>query len=266
MRNNILTFLFFLLSFSLFAQQTGTKQLRGRVYSSSNKDVVGVVVQNISSQNAVITDMDGNFSIRVRLRDTLAISAVQFQRKLVVVNEMVYNTSFITVPLEEFVNELREVVVTPYNLSGDLDQDLDQLQLEKDVSAEALGLPNAHAKIPTQSERKLQQATAGKFNVGMILTPPLDPLINAITGRTKMLKNRVKVDKTYARTQRVQGFYADSLISSNLKIPVEKIEDFMYFCEVDEEFQQTVDSHDKLKIWDFMVGKSREYRSNNNLD
>ena len=265
MRNKSLLFLFLIASIAIQAQQTGTKQLRGKVYST-HKDVVGVVVQNLSSQRAVITDMDGNFSILVSRQDTLAFSAVQFQRKLIVVNDMIYDTSFISVPLEVFVNQLQEVVVRPYDLSGDLNQDLGQLQLEKDVSAEALGLPNAHAKIPTQSERKLQQASFGKFNVGMILTPPLDPIINAITGRTKMLKNRVKVDKTYARTQRVQGFYVDSLISSNLKIPVEKLDDFMYFCEVDEEFQRTVDTHDKLKIWDFMVEKSRAYRRNNNLD
>ncbi|MCL6275179.1 hypothetical protein M3P19_14255 [Muricauda sp. 2012CJ35-5] len=265
MRNNVISLLFLLVTICFYGQQTGVKQLRGRVYSS-NKDVVGVVVQNITAKNAVITDMEGNFAIRASVQDTLAFSAVQFQRKYIVVNEVIYNTSFISVPLEEFVNELQEVVVRPYNLSGDLDQDLGQLQLEKDVSAEALGLPNAHAKIPTQSERKLQQATYGKFNVGMILAPPLDPIINAITGRTKMLKNRVKVDKTYARTQRVQAFYADSLISSNLKIPIEKIDDFMYFCEVDEEFQKTVDSQDKLMIWDFMVSKSRMYRRNNNLD
>nr|WP_299383887.1 carboxypeptidase-like regulatory domain-containing protein [Allomuricauda sp.] len=265
MRNKLLFSLLFFYAFSLYAQQTGSKQLRGRVYSS-NEDVVGVVVQNKSTRQAVITDMDGNFSILVQMRDTLEFSAVQFQRKQLVVNEVIYNTSFISVPLEEFVNELKEVVVRPYNLSGDLDQDLNQLHLEKDVSAEALGLPNAHAKIPTQSERKLQQATFGKFNVGMILTPPLDPIINAITGRTKMLKNRVKVDNTYARTQRVQGFYVDSLIVTTLKIPFEKLDDFMYFCEVDEEFQRTVDTHDKLLIWDFMVTKSRAYRQNNNLD
>jgi hypothetical protein len=230
-----------------------------------------VVVQNISSGRAVITDVNGNFSILVGQKDTLVFSAVQFKRKILPVSEELYNTNFITVPLEEFVNELREVVVTPYNLSGDLDQDLDGLQLEKDVSAEALGLPNAHTKIITQSERKLQEASrmsvaggGGIGGAGVALT--LNPIINAITGRTKMLKNRVKVDKTYARTQRVQGFYVDSLFVMTLKIPTEKVDDFMYFCEVDPQFQSTVDSKDKLKIWDFMVTKSRAYRENNNLD
>ncbi len=257
-----------LLCFTAFfatAQDGPGKELRGRV-TSTDKDVVGVVVQNISSQQAVITDMDGNFAINIQLNDTLVFSAVHYQRKTVPVTEVLYKTSFVEVPMEEFVNELEEVVVRPYNLSGNLGQDLGGLTLEKDVSAEALGLPNAHRKIPTQSERMLQQATMGKFNVGMILSPPLDPIINAITGRTKMLKNRVKVDNTYARTQRVQDFYVDSLFVATLKIPMEKVDDFMYFCEVDEAFQETVDTQDKLKILDFMMKKSRTYRKNNNLD
>ncbi|MCB0371841.1 MAG: hypothetical protein KDD31_02395 [Muricauda sp.] len=247
------------------AQDYGKKVLRGRV-TSVDKDVVGVVVQNISSEQAVITDLDGNFAIQVQENDTLVFSAVHFLRKTLIVSESLYGSSFVEVPMQEFVNELKEVVVRPFNLSGDLNQDLDQLVLEKDVSAEALGLPNAHQKVPTQSERMLQSATYGKFNLGMILSPPLDPIINAITGRTKMLKNRVKVDKTYLQTQQVQNYYADSLFVSTLKIPMEKIDDFMYFCEVDENFQTVLDSEDKLKLWDFMLEKSRAYRKNNQLD
>ena len=40
----------------------------------------------------------------------------------------------------------------------------------------------------------------------------------------------------------------------------------MYFCEVDSVFQATVDTHDKLKIWEFLVKKSVIYRDNNDLD
>nr|WP_299000686.1 hypothetical protein [uncultured Allomuricauda sp.] len=241
------------------------KLLEGRV-EAPGKDVVGVVVQNITSKNAVITSFDGQFAIQVQVGDTLVFSAVQFRRKTLPINSVIFNTSFVTIPLEEFVNELKEVVVRPYNLSGNLNEDLGGLQLEKDVSAEALGLPNAGVRIKTQSERKLQEAAGPKFNAGMILSPPLNPIINAITGRTKMLKNRVKLDKTYARTQRVQDFYVDSLFVGLFKIPKGKIDDFMYYCEVDQEFQDVVDSGDKLRILDFMIAKSRGYRKDNNLE
>lgn len=257
--------LLFLGSVLTVTAQNGSKQLQGRVYSQ-DKDVVGVAVQNISKNSAVVTDFDGNFAISVSLNDTLVFSAVQFKRKILVVSQELFDTSFVRVPLEEFVNELNEVVVRPYDLSGDLGQDLDGLQLEKDVSAEALELPNADVRIITQSERKLQEASSGMYSLRRPLAVGLNPIINAITGRTKMLKNRVKVDEKYARTQRVQEFYVDSLFIATLKIPAEKIDDFMYFCEVDGLFQETVDSGDKLRIWDFMVVKSRAYRENNKLD
>lgn len=247
------------------AQTFGPKMVKG-VVTAKDKDVTGVVIQNISTEKATITDFEGNFSILAKLNDTLVFSAIQFKRKIIPISQELLQSTTITIPMEEFVNELREVVVNPYNLSGRLDADLNVLKLEKDVSAEALGLPNAHQKIPTQSERRLQQATYGKFNLGMILTPPLDPIINAITGRTKMLKNRVKIEKTYARTQQVQNLYVDSLFVTELKIPFEKIDDFMYFCEVDPSFQKMVATKDELRIWEFLMQKSSAYRENNDLD
>jgi len=63
-----------------FAQEGDDKVLQGRV-TSTDKDVVGVVVQNITTEDAVITDLEGNFSIRVRVNDTLVFSAVHFLRK-----------------------------------------------------------------------------------------------------------------------------------------------------------------------------------------
>lgn len=265
MKKCFLAWVIFFVAQGLFAQEGDTKLLQGRV-TSVDKDVIGVVVQNITTKDAVITDLDGNFAINVHVNDTLVFSAVHFLKKSIPVTPVLFQSNFVEVPMQEFVNQLKEVVVRPYNLTGDLSKDIDRVTLEKDVSAEALNLPNAQQRVPTQSERRLKQATYGKFNLGMILTPPLDPIINAITGRTKMLKNRVEVDKNYAQTQRVQGYYADSLFLTTLKIPMDKIDDFMYFCEVDETFQAAVESQDRLKIWDVMINKSRAYRKNNDLD
>ena len=81
-----------------------------------------------------------------------------------------------------------------------------------------------------------------------------------------MLKERVARNNLYARTERVRDFYADSLYQKELKIPLEKIDDFLYFCEVDDYFQYIVDSHDLFKIWEYMRKKSILYRKNNNLE
>ncbi|TKD59240.1 hypothetical protein FBT53_13540 [Flavobacterium sp. ASW18X] len=239
------------------------KTLNGRVIAEQ-EDVTGVTIQNLRSQKATITDFDGNFSIAVKEDDTLVFSSVQLKRKVVSVNKLLMNTSYVTVPMEPFVNELREVVVRPFGLSGDLSKDVGTLNT-KVVDKYSLGLPNADVKIPTQSERKLQEASKGTYSLKNPLRVGVLPLINAITGRTKMLKKRVATDNNYARTERVKNFYVDSIFLIEFKIPVNKVDDFMYFCEVDPEFQQLVARKDQLKLWAYMQRRSAIYRENNGI-
>ena len=254
-----------LCSFSLKAQSS--KIIKGKV-EAKNKDVTGVVVQNSTSGKATITSVDGNFTIRVALNDTLVFSAVQFKRKVIPITPSFFNATSLTIPLEEFVNELREVVVQPFNLSGNLDSDLSGLQLEKDVTAEALGLPNAGVRIISQSENKLNDADHGKFAYFYViaLTINLNKVLNRISGRTKMLKERVALDKQYATTQMVEAAFVDSLMINHLKIPKTNFYEFIQFCESDKEFYELAQGNDELKLWEFLIKKSKFYRKNNDLD
>ena len=262
-----------LCSFSLKAQSS--KIIKGKV-EAKNKDVTGVVVQNSTSGKATITSVDGNFTIRVALNDTLVFSAVQFKRKVIPITPSFFNATSLTIPLEEFVNELREVVVQPFNLSGNLDSDLSGLQLEKDVTAEALGLPNAGVRIKTQSERKLLEADSGRFiefgnyKLDSTFNPTLfintHKILNRISGRTKMLKERVALDKQYATTQMVEAAFVDSLMINHLKIPKTNFYEFIQFCESDKEFYELAQGNDELKLWEFLIKKSKFYRKNNDLD
>lgn len=256
-------FLFFFLTLS-FSQQNPTKILKGRV-DASGEDVTGIAVQNSTSQKAAITDFEGKFSIEIAIGDTLVFSAVQLKRKTLPITKEIYRLSFVIVPMQPFVNELREVVVQPYNLTGDLGTDMQQLNV-KPVTAESLGLPNADAKIPTQNERKLQEASKGMYSLRNPLRVGLNPIINAISGRTKMLKKRVALEKKSAQTQAVQDAIIDSLFLAELKIPKYRINDFMYYCEVDQQFQELVKVNDELKLWEFLLYKSKLYRENNGLE
>ncbi len=240
---------------SLGAQTFFSSTLEGRV-QSTDKDLADVYVMNITAKRTTITDANGYFTIRASLNDSLVFTALQYKKKVVVVSiEMLYSKN-IVVPLEESITQLDEVVVMPYNLTGDMSRDLRFLDVGPITTASTLGLPNAYVKPPTKAQRELFEATTG----GGIV--PLNPVLNAISGRTKMLKHRVARDQKYGRTQRVRAFYADTLYTKRLRIPEEKIEDFMYFCEVDPKFGIVVDTHDRLQIWEFIKKKSVAYREN----
>ncbi|MGB5227796.1 MAG: carboxypeptidase-like regulatory domain-containing protein [Eudoraea sp.] len=250
-RNKKFFLIFFLVVINASAQSFFFR-LEGKV-TSIDKGVPDVHVMNTSANRATITNADGLFSISAKLNDTILFSAVQYKRKTMVVSRAMLESSSIIVPLEEFINELDEVVVRPYNLSGDLSRDMNILKTEKVYVASTLGLPNAYVKPISQAERKLNEATTG----GGIV--PLNPIINAISGRTKYLKRVLATQEKYARTIRVREYYADSLFVKYLKVQENKIEDFMYFCEVDTTFSTVVDSRDKLKIWEYLKLRSTAY-------
>ena len=172
-----------LLTSSVRSQDVFSGKLEGRVYSEDG-DVAATHVLNMTTQRATITDINGFFSIPVTLNDTLVFSAVQYKRKEIVVTSGMLESKLLLIPLEEFLTELDEVVVTPYNLTGDIVKDLGSLDIEPVVTTSTLDLPNAYVKPITKAERELYAATANPYM-------SFDPLINAITGRTKMLKNRV---------------------------------------------------------------------------
>ena len=252
--------LLFLLTYCSVSGQTFVSQtMEGRVYSQDG-DVAATHVMNRTTNKATITDNNGFFSIQAKLNDTIVFSAIQYQRREIVVTAALLASKFFSVAMAESLTVLDEVIVMPYNLTGDMTRDADRLRIDPVMTASTLGLPNAYVKPPTQAQRKLFEATSGG---GLI---PLNPILNGISGRTKYLKKLVAIEQVYARTERVRAFYIDSLITADLKIPAPKIDDFMYFCEVDPNFQATVDTQDRLKIWEMMRQKSLVYRKNNDLD
>ena len=258
-RNSCLLLCFLIMGVSLEAQSVLSRKLEG-IVTNNGKSIPDVHVMNTSRNLATITNAEGRFSITVGLNDTLIFSAVQFKRKFLVINNDMLQSLSIVVPMEEFVNELDEVVLRPFDLSGDLSRDMGQLGTGSVTTASTLGLPNAYVKPVTQAERKLFEATSGGSGI------PLNPLINALTGRTKYLKKVLATEKQYARTDRVREFYADSLFVQELKIPKTRIDDFMFYCEVDYAFNQVVDTRDRLKIWEYLKQKSLVYRANNEID
>ncbi len=235
------------------------RELKGRIVETG-EGIPNVHLLNLSAEMATITNAEGYFSMDTRVGDTVLISAIRYERKTFVVTDQMLESSGLQIEMVPFVNELEEVVVRPYNLSGKLDEDLLNLSVEEPVTAASLNLPNAYAKKRTQAERQLIEAKTGG---GLI---PLNPVLNAISGRTKMLKKRLARDQAYLQTQEVRARYADSLFVSELNIPEIRIPDFMYFCEMDSEFAGLADSEDLLKMWDFLKAKGLEYRKANELE
>ncbi|MGB5435390.1 MAG: hypothetical protein WBM98_05815, partial [Maribacter sp.] len=205
--------------------------------------------------------------IPVRITDTLVFSAVQYKRKVVPVTRAMVESGFLRVYMQAGEIKLEEVTVMPYNLSGRLAQDVVGLPIDPLVTANTLGLPNADVRFPTQAERSLYAARTWDAHFYIIAAGTnLDPLINYFSGRTKRLNERIAREEAYEQLQKVRRFYVDSLFVQGLRIPKERITDFIDFCGVDPAFKALVHAQDRLRLWDYMRAKGAQYRAYNNLE
>ena len=269
----------FLAGTNLLLAQESTL-LDGRIYGKDN-DVAGTHVINKTTKRATTTDLNGFFTIPVRKNDTLVFSAIQFKRQEIVISSLILKNNFLKVVMEVALTLLNEVIVMPYNLSGDLKKDMKNLKIEPVVTASTLGLPNAYVKVKTKNERRLFEADRGKFvswmqmpdtltlqNMLSILNLRINThkILNRLSGRTQSIKRDLEADKKWALVAKVRGAYPDSVYVQELRIPLNKLDEFMYFCEADSLFKPITDTGDKLRMWEFMEKKSFSYRKINELE
>jgi hypothetical protein len=247
-----------MLVFPVSAQEENTLHKIEGTLIAEEGSVMAVHVLNISSFRATTTDAEGKFAIGAKRSDTLMFSAVHFKRKEVIVTSEILQQGHIAVTMETGITQLDEVVLLPYNLSGNIGRDAEQVFQGDAVSASTLGLPNANAWVPTQSERRLHEAGGG------FLSPT--NWINSVSGRKKRLKTLVRLERNISLWEKVRHAFPDSVYSKELGLPKNRLDDFVYYCETDPSFGAIAKGADPLRIWDFVVLKSKGYKKLNNIE
>lgn len=242
---------YLLLLFCYQTVQSQTIEITGKVTTSLDAENIHVI--NKTAQVFTTTNAFGSFKISAKLNDTLQFTSIQHKLNEVVIDASILIEKELEVHLEELTYTLDEVVVGRM-LTGDLLLDASRVEGEP-VTAKKLGIPSYQGKLKTQSERKLNEATTGG---GFI---PLFPIINAITGRTKQLKNQIKLERKdellYDIRKRLEKdlFSIDDL-SKNLRT------DFFYFCSEDENFILRCKNKSDLEVLEFLREKLIQYKSN----
>lgn len=250
MKNNFVFLLisFFTIQFST-AQSLVDKVINGFVTSNAGSPVEGVTITNTSNKIMVVSDKNGQFSILSKQGDILSFSIVnyEFLRKFINVQE--FKSGIISVSLTPKSIELDEVVVNKHS----------------DITAENLGIiPKDQVKLTT-AERRLQ--TAGDFKPIHLLGLlgghlEVDPILNAISGRTKMLKKEVAVEKKEFLMEKLLNLFEDKYYIETLKIPKELIMGFQYYCIEDPYFARSLNDKNKTMSMFLIVGLASEFNKN----
>lgn len=207
--NKIITYILLLFftvlgSLNTFAQK---KNVLGKVVAKT-RDLEGIYIKNINLKTSVLTQKGGYFSIEANPNDTLIFSAVHLigREKVLTYGDM--NKSLVFVPMEYAENLLEELII------------------DRRVTTESLGLGGARKLTPAQ--RRLH--TAKSSNGGII---PVSAIVNAISGRTKMLEKAVELEGEYLFAEKLLSKFPDEFYFNRLKIPEQYYMAFGYFIAQD---------------------------------
>ena len=211
----------------LFSQTT----IKGKVVVKE-QSAEGIHVLNLVSEKATITNEKGEFSIEANEDDLLVFSAVHlnYWRKSISDNDI--KNGFIEVEMTVKEQKLDEVVVTEYTK----------------INAQDLGIINYKPKEYTPAERKLRPTKMTKTDWIGVLTGkiPLDPLLYCVTGRTKILKGELEIEKKELLLKKLNEWYENEFYTNQLNIPEEYREGFKVFTIYDEEFINYLNANDTV--------------------
>ena len=227
-------FFFWLLVFQLSIGQS-PKILNGKI-SVNGGSPAGVLVLNLVTEKETISNFEGKFSIEASPDDLLVFQSnrLEYARKSIDPDDFARGN--IQVYLQAKPIELEEIKI--FNFSR--------------INAVSMGILSKPAKIYTPAQRKLKTATdlnasfsAGNFP-GVSLS--LDPLINAITGRTKMLKKYVAIEMVQLRVVQLQKWFSNEYLVDNFKLKEDQLSSFLWYAAEDDQVGKAMNLKNKFLV------------------
>ncbi|WP_329805366.1 hypothetical protein [Flavobacterium facile] len=222
--------------------------IKGKIIVETN-DNEGITIVNISNKTNTISGNGGYFKIKAKLNDTIMFSAIHLVGKKHIVTKKDFGSNLLFIKLDIYTRHIKEIMVTNAD----------------DITAESLGLVPKGQKKYTPAERRVK--TAGDWSGtgidGALLS--LDPLINAITGRTKQLKAELEVERKEFLQSKINANFDSEFIMNQLHIPEEYIEGYVFYIVEDAELKAAAKAKNKTLINFRMSALAVDYLKLKNL-
>ncbi|MCK0110360.1 carboxypeptidase-like regulatory domain-containing protein [Flavobacteriaceae bacterium S0825] len=256
--NLILLLLMCLTSTQTFSQGTSRTEITGTIIVDRN-DKEGVTVFNSSSGKGTITDEDGKFTIEVALNDRIEFSALQFEDFKVVITQQIIDVKEITVFLIEQINKLDEVLILPYNLTGDLSFDVSNIELmNPNLDALYFGLGNldkfeftpdhlSEIENIAMNENRLVNG----IDVVNIFGKLLIPIFKSKKTKTKAIPNYKKGS--------ILDVYSKEYLSETLSIKDTDVVEFVYYIEENNFDRSLLEPNRKLDFLAFIKQLEKKF-------
>lgn len=249
----LVAFCLFFISLTAFSQRV---LINGTIKVPVGEDPQGISVVNATAMRATISNEAGLFQIRAAEGDTLQFSALQFQDFSVIIDKGVIDSRELNVFISEAVTELPEVVVTPYDLSGN-------------VRVDVQIIPTSDLDLPTKSAAEIDPYE-WEFPPDSLVSPPNAAMRSSmmLNGANfanifrNILKSRevINIEESEELEEQILLLYDDDFFNQNLNIKKENIREFIYYAEDHGLTKAMLKPKNEMKLIEFLVAQSQNYK------
>lgn len=245
---------------SLSAQDDQRVIVFGSIEVPAGEEAGGIIIYNMNTQAETETNDLGDFYISVAENDSLRITPVDFQEFIVIIDKGVINTEELNIYVSEVVNQLPEVVVSPYDITGNVNVDIARLN----VADLPVGLSSADVQdtysaddpgpdLPSRTRNDALAASDTRLESGVNFANLFRELL-ITTKRRKIDRPNADIDTD------VRKLYEDEFFQENLDIELEYINDFIFFADDNGLSEEMMRKGNELELIEFLVEQSKKYK------
>lgn len=229
--------------------------ITGEIKVPAGESPEGISVMNTTAMRATISNGAGLFRITAAEGDTLEFSSLQFQDFKVIVDEGVINNRQLNVFVSEAVTELPEVVVMPYDLSGNVQVDV-QIIPTKDVD------------LPTRSAAEINPYE-WEFRPDSLVSPPnaamRSGMIYSGADFANIFRNIfsprgvITIDRDDSLDEKLLELRDDDFYKEQLNIDDDHLKEFIYFAADQGLTREMLKPENEMQLIEFLVARSIEF-------
>ena len=262
-KNLFLILISFLFTVNAFSQLETRKYIKGKVNVPAEDDPENISIYNKHFNKGTVTDDFGNFKIFAAVNDTLTISSIQYADFKVVVDKEVFNNKTMTIYLKESVSILDEVVVRPYDLTGNLEEDAQNIETQslqpikkssKSIVYGYSGRQKYAADSQTTPEKALMDQSYFRYGLNFVNLFKL--LVNTKNNKKSSAQIKTQIEESGS----LREIYSNDFFNTYLKIPKGKINNYITFMQKNGLNDNLLKKENEMEFIQFLIDKSREFR------
>ncbi|SEL24590.1 hypothetical protein SAMN04487910_2144 [Aquimarina amphilecti] len=230
--------------------------LRGKIVTDTiHRQSVNII--NITKGIGTINDKVGFFEIRANKGDTIVFSSVQYYQKSHIVTKNDLKKASLSIQLEIKVNELDEVTISRYNLSGEAKEDIKKIETIEDK------LPMFNAKLLDTTPFVHEMGAATVRNTTVDHRKNATAFNFIATGRMIASLFKKRKPKKVVRIPEVSDFYNGDFLVNELEIPEIEVYNFIDYLNQKVETKKVLKTGDELRVLEYLINQSEVFNTKN---